>query len=81
MIYKEKGHLNFLGGTGYVANLISNFSDTFFIFHIGKIDSQLDFIKKNLNKKIKYFYLSKEKSPTITKLRYLDDYKKNKIIL
>ena len=80
LIYKEKGHLNFLGGTGYVANLISNFSDTFFIFHIGKIDSQLDFIKKNLNKKIKYFYLSKEKSPTITKLRYLDDYKKNKII-
>ena len=38
------------------------------------------FLGRYLNKKVKYNFLLKDKSSTINKLRYLDDYKKTKII-
>ena len=40
----------------------------------------LNFIKKNLNKNIKFTFEKKENSPTIVKTRYLDAYKNNKIM-
>ena len=47
---------------------------------MGKENSEKKFVLKNLNKNIKHNFLLKNNSPTINKLRYLDDYKKTKII-
>ena len=80
LVYKQKSEVEFLGGAAYIANLCSSFLKTQYLFHVGKKNTQLKFIKNNLNKKIKYKYFYKDDSPTITKLRYLDDYRKNKII-
>ncbi len=80
LVFKELRSEKYLGGTAYIANLCSSFSKTFCISHLGEIDSQENYIKKNINKNINYFFLKKKNSPTLTKLRYLDHYKKNKII-
>jgi rfaE bifunctional protein kinase chain/domain/rfaE bifunctional protein nucleotidyltransferase chain/domain len=80
LVFRNLNSERYLGGTGYIANLCSTLSKTKFISHIGEIDSQEKFIKSNLNKKIKYNFLKKKKSPTISKLRYLDHYKRNKIV-
>ena len=71
--------LSFLGGTGYLANLISNFSNNVeLVSFIGEKKDKLGFIKKNLSKKIKFKFFTKNNSTTFTKLRYLDNYRKIK---
>ena len=80
LVFRQLNKERYLGGTGYIANLCSSLSKTTLISHIGDIDSQENFIKKNINKKIKCYYFTKKNSPTVTKLRYLDHYKRNKII-
>ena len=52
---------------------------TSYLFHVGDKSSQYNFIKKNLSKKIFFEKLYKANSPTITKLRYVDFYRNNKI--
>ena len=76
LVFKELRSEKYLGGTAYIANLCSSFSKTFYISHLGEIDNQEKILKKILIK-INYFFFKKKNSPTITKLRYLDHYKKN----
>lgn len=65
----------FAGGTLAMANHAANFSN-----HVGLItllgarNSEEDFIKKNLNPKIKTVFLTKADSPTIVKKRFIDNY-------
>ena len=81
LVFKEKNQKKFIGGSGLISNLCSSFVDKVNqVFHIGKNNSDLNFIKSQLNKKINYKFLYKNNSPTITKLRYLDSYKNTKII-
>ena len=81
LVLKPKKEIKFLGGAAYIANLCSNFiKDIKIISFLGKENTEKKFILKNLNKNIKYNFLLKKNSPTINKLRYLDDYKKTKII-
>ncbi len=81
MVFRLKNEKSFLGGSGYIANLSSSLNDqTKHIFHVGENNSHLKFIKKKLSKKIRYEVLKKTNSPTITKTRYVDYYKNNKII-
>ena len=81
LVLKPKKEIKFLGGTAYIANLCSSFiKDIKIISFLGKENTEKNFVFKNLNKNIKYNFLLKGKSPTINKLRYLDDYKKTKII-
>lgn len=80
LVFREIGSKKYLGGSAYIANLCSSISKTSYISHIGEKESQLNFIKSNLNKKIKFKFLKKKDCPTITKLRYIDHYKKSKII-
>jgi len=81
LVLKPKKEIKFLGGAAYIANLCSSFiKDIKIISFLGKENTEKKFILKNLNKNIKHNFLLKKNSPTISKLRYLDDYKKTKII-
>ena len=81
LVVKPIKETKFLGGSGYIANLCSSFvKNVKIISFLGKENSEKKFVLKNLNKNIKHNFLLKNNSPTINKLRYLDDYKKTKII-
>ena len=81
LVLKPKEEIKFLGGATYIANLCSSFIKNIKILSfLGKENTEKKFILKNLNKNVKYNFLLKKNSPTINKLRYLDDYKKTKII-
>ena len=81
LVVKPIKEIKFLGGSGYIANLCSSFvKNVKIISFLGKENSEKKFVLKNLNKNIKHNFLLKNNSPTINKLRYLDDYKKTKII-
>ena len=81
IVVKKKNDIKFLGGVGYIANLCSSFAKAVkVISFLGELKNEKKFIFQNLNKKIKYNFLLKKNSPTILKTRYLDEYKKSKII-
>ena len=81
LVLKPKKEIKFLGGAAYIANLCSSFiKDIRIISFLGKENTEKNFVLKNLSKNIKHNFLFKKNSPTISKLRYLDDYKKTKII-
>lgn len=81
LIYKKINENKFIGGTGYIANLISSFVDTVdLVTFVGEKKDELNFIRTNLAKSVKFHHVSKKNSPTIIKNRYLDSYKNNKIM-
>ena len=64
----------FLGGAAATANNLSQFSNRVTLLSsVGEKREYSKFIKSNLNKKIKSFFLSKKNSPTIIKKRYIDN--------
>jgi rfaE bifunctional protein nucleotidyltransferase chain/domain len=74
--YKEK----YAGGILAVANHVSSFCEkTTCLTYLGDKDSELEFINKHLKSKVKLEYVVKPDSPTITKLRYLEEYNKQKL--
>ena len=76
-IYNEK----YAGGTAAIANHISSFlKNVKLISTIGHKRDNENFIKKNLKKNIKTYFLPKEKSPTIIKEKYIDHITNNKLI-
>tara|TARA_A100001015_G_C15026348_1_gene730709 strand:+ start:389 stop:1876 length:1488 start_codon:yes stop_codon:yes gene_type:complete len=81
LIYKKVKEKKFMGGSGYISNLVSSFAKSInLISVIGEKKEELGFIKNNLNKNIKFSYVAKKNSPTIVKSRYLDSYRNNKIM-
>jgi rfaE bifunctional protein kinase chain/domain/rfaE bifunctional protein nucleotidyltransferase chain/domain len=81
MVVKQKEQIKFLGGVGYIANLCSSFAkETKIISFLGEKSQEKNFVIKSLNKKIKHNFLLKKNSPTIVKTRYLDDYRKSKLL-
>ena len=81
MVVKKKNDIKFIGGIGYVANLCASFAKKIsLVSFLGEIRNEKKFIVNNLNKKISYNFLTKKNSPTIVKTRFLDNYKKSKII-
>ena len=81
LVLKKKNDIKFLGGSAYIANICAEFVDKLtYTSFVGEKKSQINFIQKNLNNKINYKLLKKEKSNTFVKLRYVDYYKNNKII-
>jgi rfaE bifunctional protein kinase chain/domain/rfaE bifunctional protein nucleotidyltransferase chain/domain len=81
MVVKPLDEIKFIGGIGYIANLCSSFINNIkIISFLGEINSEKKFIINNLEKNINFKLLEKKKSPTISKVRYLDAYKKTKIL-
>ncbi len=81
LVVKPINEIKFLGGSSYIANLCSSFVNKIkIISFIGKEKSEKKFILNNLEKNVSHNFLVKKNSPTITKLRYLDGYKKTKIL-
>tara|TARA_Y100000590_G_scaffold470168_1_gene662494 strand:- start:155 stop:1666 length:1512 start_codon:yes stop_codon:yes gene_type:complete len=80
LIFKKINETKFLGGIGYIANLISSFAKNIKIASfLGDSKNEINFIKQKLNKKINHTFFIKKNSPTINKLRYVDEYRKSKI--
>ena len=81
MVVKPINEIKFLGGVGYIANLCSSFAkETKIISFLGEKKEEKKFVLKSLDKKIKHNFLLKKNSPTIIKTRYLDDYRKSKLL-
>lgn len=81
LVLKEKKSEKYLGGIGSVANNISELVNNIKILSlIGEHNTDLDFIKKNLNKRIKLNFISKENSPTILKKRFVDEIDSKKLL-
>ncbi|MEK7203618.1 MAG: PfkB family carbohydrate kinase [Patescibacteria group bacterium] len=61
------------GGSLAIANHLSNFCDEVGLLAMaGEKESQINLIKKSLNKNIKLFLFRKKNSPTITKKRFIE---------
>lgn len=64
----------FIGGSGIIANHLSNFIDSVDILTlIGDRDSQKDFINDQLDNKIGKYIFTKKDSPTPRKTRYIEE--------
>lgn len=65
----------YLGGTGIVANHLSNFVDSLDILTLlGDKESHEDFVIDQLNNKIKKYIFTKKDSPTPVKTRYIEEH-------
>ncbi len=75
-MYEEK----YAGGVLAIANHASDFvKNITLVTLIGDTNSQIEFIKNNLNENISLKTFTKLKSPTIVKKRYIDAYRNNKL--
>ena len=65
----------FVGGAAAVANHVAGFSDRVGLHSIlGKINSEEDFIRSQMKKNIEPRFLFRERSPTIIKRRFIEQY-------
>tara|TARA_Y100001970_G_C14259237_1_gene878284 strand:- start:5153 stop:6691 length:1539 start_codon:yes stop_codon:yes gene_type:complete len=71
----------YAGGSVALANQIAEFCDKVdLITDFGNTNSNLNFIRKKLDKRVNWKFFVKENAPTIEKTRFIDQYTKNKII-
>ena len=81
LINKKTESRKYAGGILAVANHLSTFCKSITIFsYIGDHKNEINFIKKNIKKNIKFKFIKKNNSPTINKSRFVDNYTNNKII-
>jgi rfaE bifunctional protein kinase chain/domain/rfaE bifunctional protein nucleotidyltransferase chain/domain len=81
LVLRDKYNESYLGGAAAICRHISEFcKNIYFLSTIGEKKQNLNFIKKNLPKNVKYFFLNKKNSPTIIKKRFLDEITKSKIL-
>jgi rfaE bifunctional protein kinase chain/domain/rfaE bifunctional protein nucleotidyltransferase chain/domain len=81
LVLKDKYNESYLGGAAAICRHLSPFCKNInFISIIGEKKENLNFIKINLPKNIKYFFLKKKNSPTIIKKRFLDEITKSKLL-
>tara|TARA_Y100000816_G_C26107904_1_gene589553 strand:+ start:4976 stop:6490 length:1515 start_codon:yes stop_codon:yes gene_type:complete len=79
-IVKPIQKIKFLGGSGYISNLLSTFvKNISLLTFISKNKKDANFINKNLSKKVKKIFLSKKNS-IIFKKRYIDNYSLRRMI-
>ena len=79
-IVKPIKYINFLGGSGYIANLLSNFvRQLTLLSFLGPEKKDISFIKKNISKKVDQVLLAKKNSIVIKK-RYIDSYSGRRMI-
>ncbi len=65
----------FAGGVLAVSNHVANFSDNVgLLTFLGKEDTQEDFVREHLNRRVAGTFLYKANSPTIVKRRFIESY-------
>ncbi len=70
----------YAGGILAIANHVSNFvADVLCVTFLGDRDDKKDFIMSAMNKNVRLKFFMKENSPTITKRRYLDSLRNEKL--
>jgi len=80
-VLKIKDKIKFLGGTGYIANLLSNFSDNVNLLSYFKAPTEnKKFLKDSLSKKINFIPVKTNINSIAHKIRYVDSYKNTKIL-
>jgi len=80
LVFKENKFEEYLGGSLAIARNISPFCKNVTVLSaLGEHKEYLRFIKKKLNKKIKFNFIYKKNSPTIVKTKYLDSVTFNKV--
>ena len=73
-------HETYGGGALAIANHVSNFADDVTLLSlIGDKDDRMEFVSKCLNPNIKTKFFVKDNSPTITKKRYLNQLRNEKL--
>lgn len=73
-------HEAYAGGILAIANHVSNFVDEVLcVTFIGDREDRRDFITNSINKSVRLKFFVKENSPTITKRRYLDSLRNEKL--
>ena len=79
-IVKPMRNLSFVGGSGYIANILSNFVKKLSLLSfIGNSNIEKKFLGKKINKNINKIFIQKS-TPTITKKRYIDNYSHRRMI-
>ena len=80
MMFHHKKTEQYLGGAAAIANNISSFCDSVSLYSmIGSKLDNINFIKKNLEKNVKFKYIEKKNSPTIIKKKFIDLISNNKL--
>ena len=80
LVSKKIKEKNMIGGSLSIANILSCFCKQVDLITYHGDDGVRDkFIKKKLNKNITLHSFKKTNSPTITKVRYIDNYQKTKL--
>ncbi len=73
-IVKPIREVKFIGGSGYISNLLTSFVDNISLLtFLGSDKKEVGFIKKKIFKKVKKNFLTKKNS-TIVKKRFIDNY-------
>ena len=81
LVYRDLKTELYAGGSLAISNHISGFClNVNLISMLGQANEYLGFIKKNLNKNIKFSYISKDNSQTIVKKRFIDKNNSNKLL-
>ena len=81
LVLKELFTEKYIGGIGSIANHLSDFTNHINLFSLlGSDKNSMQFVKKNLNKKIKLIHQNKLMSPTIVKKRFIDNVDKKKLL-
>ncbi len=80
-VLKKKDEIKFLGGTGYISNLLSKFSNNInLLSYLKSTNEEKKFLYKNLDKKINFIPIETNVASIAQKLRYVDAYKNTKIL-
>jgi len=81
LVLEKKKEDTFLGGTGYMANVLSSFvKNPTLLSFLGTDKKETAFVKKNIKKNVKFKYFIKKNSTNFTKTRFVDIYSKNKVL-
>ena len=81
LVLKEISQEQYLGGVLSIANNLSQFVKKItLVSMLGEKKEFLGYVKKNLEKNIKYNFIFKKKSPTIIKKRFVDNVSQSKVI-
>lgn len=81
LVLKEISQDQYLGGVLGIVNNLSQFTKKItLVSMLGEKKEYFDYIKKNLEKKIKTKFIFKKNSPTILKKRFVDSISQSKVI-